>query len=431
MDSVNQYNEEVDLRSDQRAREQHVYVPAFDGLRCLCILMVIVDHVWTEVSAPDSWYHDVARRGWYGVDVFFVLSGFLITWILASEYDATGSISLRRFYWRRFLRLMPAYWIAISINLAVQSFLNPSYFSAMLLALPLFLTYTLNIAVAFGYPKPPLGLAWSLCLEEQFYFFWPWLLRWVGLARGLGIAAWSIAAIAVYRSGVYWWVNGGFGVATTQYTWFRVYHAPDTRMDVILIGCALALSIRTNWGQAIREQIAAQYWFSTAAVLVAAGAIWWGTGGEPSGGSLRSGTIGYTLMALATAGVVAAVFVQPRQWLARLLAWRPMVFVGRISYGIYLFHPLVRYVTYGFLQLHPGTPAPAVKLWLALPMVWFGTIAFAALHYRFIEEPFLSMRGQLSFRAHIPEVLSATVRGREERRESPLPVAVLEDGSQG
>ena len=86
------------------------YVPAFDGLRALCIVAVIAFHV---VSSDRPWLENVARRGWCGVDVFFVLSGFLITWIIATELDQTGTFNLNRFYARRALRLQPTFFTGL------------------------------------------------------------------------------------------------------------------------------------------------------------------------------------------------------------------------------------------------------------------------------------------------------------------------------
>src|SRR5208283_509235 len=105
------------------------YVRAFDGLRALCILAVIAFHV---VSSDRPWLENIARRGWCGVDVFFVLSGFLITWIIATEMDQTGSFNLSRFYARRALRLQPTFFTGLLAVTALMFFFNHAKFLGMM-----------------------------------------------------------------------------------------------------------------------------------------------------------------------------------------------------------------------------------------------------------------------------------------------------------
>src|ERR1700745_1270396 len=103
------------------------YVPAFDGLRTICIAAVMIHHVCYQ-SVQNSFVQHVAQRGWYGVDVFFVLSGFLITMILTAELETSGSINLPRFYVRRFLRLQPGYFSAILLMLIAEGLFHPAGF---------------------------------------------------------------------------------------------------------------------------------------------------------------------------------------------------------------------------------------------------------------------------------------------------------------
>lgn len=148
------------------------YRAALDGLRCVAILPVVGLHAF-------GW----PRQGSLGVDVFFVLSGFLITSLLLAEREATGSVSLRRFYARRALRLLPAlfamlicFLIATLISLSVQGNLDMAHLRRPLLGVAAALTYTANFAGAAGFHPAGLGHLWSLAEEEQFYLLWPPLL---------------------------------------------------------------------------------------------------------------------------------------------------------------------------------------------------------------------------------------------------------------
>jgi hypothetical protein len=129
------------------------YIPAFDGLRAICIFFVIAFHV---VSSDHFWLQDIARRGWCGVDIFFVLSGFLITWVLIAEQDKTDTINLPRFYMRRAMRLQPAYFSGLFAFSLLLFLFHRAKFSVIAYALPYFLTYSLNLGLAFGFLGPSL-----------------------------------------------------------------------------------------------------------------------------------------------------------------------------------------------------------------------------------------------------------------------------------
>jgi peptidoglycan/LPS O-acetylase OafA/YrhL len=382
--------------ADSLSKEHH-YLPAFDGLRTICITAVLVMHIENSFDlCRNTWIHSLFLRGWYGVDVFFVLSGFLITWILTVEWENSATIDLPRFYTRRALRLMPAYYSAITLTLIATRIEKPVSFYEMLWALPFFLTYTLNIAFAFGHAMTPLGLAWSLSLEEQFYFFWPWFLRRFGMRRALKFVIGAVAAIAIYRSALYLWLNGTSPTALNDRIGHRLFNGTDTRFDVILVGCGLALLMRQRRWQWLWDWAANWRPFSTVAVIVAFACTLWFTGGpEPSWASVRSATIGYTVMAISVAAVIMALFLQPTSWVSRLLASPPMVFVGRVSYGIYLFHILVVGAVARFFAIKDGRGLPLWEVVAVFATSWAGVIAVAVVHYYIVELPILNVRGRL------------------------------------
>jgi len=369
------------------ARE-HRYIPSLDGLRAICIAAVIFVHMPAPSGHP--WIAAIHRRGWYGVDMFFILSGFLITWILAVEAESTGTVDLRRFYRARALRLMPAYISTIVLVLAGSRLLDVAQGTAeyRLAGLwPLFLSYTLNIWIA-ATAIWPCGVShfWSLCVDEHFYISWSLIMKRVGLGRVTRVALLAIPAVAVYRTGWYLWMNRGHLAIPSEAAMFRIYYATDTRIDAILVGCALALLMRDARLQGLWQRLERARWFPPLALAVALLTIAWVTQHR-----WRIETFGYTVMAVASSTLLLAVFLQPQSLLARTLAARPLVHLGRISYGVYLFHaPLL-----AALEVKLGFSAKTIEAGRYLPVlaiVAAGSIGAAALHYRAIERPILERR---------------------------------------
>ena len=207
------------------------YRPALDGLRAVAILLVIA-------------YHDgLLEGGFVGVDVFFALSGFLITSLLVEEWRERGTIQLGRFYARRALRLAPALSVFVFTVYAATHWLVPSMAGALegrwALAALLYLT---NILTAYGgeYPLGLVSICWSLAMEEQFYLLWPLLLRTALRAR----LSWRVLALLlgalVFACNV---LRLGLARRGGEEAWLRIYFGPDTRADAILVGCLLAVLV--------------------------------------------------------------------------------------------------------------------------------------------------------------------------------------------
>ncbi len=304
---------------------RHHYVPAFDGLRALAILPVIMLHV-SVLSLQPGWLRQQLTRGWYGVDLFFVLSGFLITWLLIEEIEATGTIVLQRFYFRRFLRLAPAYASMLLALFAATAILDRNGLNKMTQVAPALLTYTYNYQLALEGPHvDQIVIVWSLCVEEHFYLVWPWILRRLGIHRGFYFSAAAVLVLALYRTALYAWMNWGHFASPSAASRIRIYFSTDTRIDVIMVGCLIALSLRQVRTRRLWEK--AQQWrfFPYAAAIVAFISVAWITGGRSSSASLRSATVGYTLGALTVAAVIIAILARPGSGLARALSWSPLV----------------------------------------------------------------------------------------------------------
>jgi peptidoglycan/LPS O-acetylase OafA/YrhL len=294
------------------------YVPALDGVRGVAIAAVLGVHFF---GLPG---------GAYGVDVFFVLSGFLITTLLLEEHAKTGTISLRGFYLRRARRLLPALGgVLVFVALLASSAYEPGRLIEVLAAGGL---YAANIVRA-AFPSVLSGTAldhtWSLAMEEQFYFVWPLVLivllrRRVAAKRMMTVLAASFVAVVVYRA----------GLVAAGASYHRVYFAPDTRADGLVAGCLLAfLRLRD-----VRLPMGASG--AALSVLVAAFALtvsW-----------QFSLAVGLPIVEIASAALILAVTTPCA--VARLLSTRPMVWLGKISYSLYLWHGFVRWLDVSTLQ---------------------------------------------------------------------------------
>ncbi|MGD9571465.1 MAG: acyltransferase family protein [Thermoleophilia bacterium] len=344
------------------------YMPGVDGLRALAVLAVVGYH------AGASWL----PGGFLGVDVFLVISGFLITSLLLSERASTGRIDLRRFWVRRARRLLPAVVVMIAVVLAAMLVLHPGEVGGLRGAVVSSLLYVGNwyqIAVEQSYfeqfARPSvLQHLWSLAVEEQFYLLWPPIMAAciavLGRRRLLigvlaGILASTVAAAVLWAPG-------------TDPS--RIYYGTDTRAAGLLAGVALAfLWPAARLARAARRS-APPALDGIGLAALALLLLLLGTVGE-MGRFLYQG--GFLVTAIVSA-VLLAVVCHPASRLGRALAWAPLVWIGVRSYGIYLWHWPVLMLT------RPGRDVPfdgpaLVALQLGL------TVALAWASYRWVETP--------------------------------------------
>jgi peptidoglycan/LPS O-acetylase OafA/YrhL len=324
------------------------YVGALDGLRGIAILGVIAVHAFGEPVG-----------GFYGVDLFFVLSGFLITTLLLEEHDRSGRIALAAFYRRRAYRLLPGLLTVVAV------------YAALMVASPTALSqiaagglYGANFVIASGshlLDGTPFVPFWSLAAEEQFYLLWPVLLvallqRRVRESRVASVLAFFVVALVLYRSGL--------ALAGASKT--RLYYAPDTHADGLVLGCLLAFLRRR--GLRVPELLG---WLGLTVLLVAFA--------FPS-------LVGGVAYGLAPASIAAALLtgaaLEPGR-LSRCLSFGPLVWLGLISYSLYLWH-------FFCLELFDW------RVQVALPL----TFVVATLCYYKIEKP---LRG--GFRARFGNVV--------------------------
>ncbi len=364
--------------------QKRFYVPAFDGIRAISAVAVLVNHTATICGAPETVFTRICWKGACGVDVFFVLSGFLITWILTTELEGSGNIRLSRFYQRRALRLLPAFFTAVTAAILLSRWQGESFF-AMRWQIFAMLTYTFNLVVAFrGWYSGPLNgyinQTWTLCVEEQFYLVWPFILRRLGPRRALYFALVLIAAAVIHRNHLCEWAET-HGVLTDYLT--RIGASTDTRIDQIFIGCAAALAYRLGWLrklEAFSRYVGSIFSYSSIAL---AGLILFDL--VPLPFNPLSTKVG--MLALTIGLSILAIFLQPRTLVARVLSLKPLVALGRISYGFYLFHKMIVILVHNLVPHCNTLPGTLVTMALAFAI----TTLVSWVHYYAIERRFLNL----------------------------------------
>jgi peptidoglycan/LPS O-acetylase OafA/YrhL len=323
--------------------------------------------------------------GLLGVDLFFVLSGFLITTLLLDEERTRAGVgvALGAFYRRRALRLLPAVLVLLAafalVAVAVGDVREP------VVGVAAGLGYVTNLVLAAGHADalpPELVHLWSLSAEEQFYIVWPLLL--LGLFRGrLGLAALACATAIVLMQ------LRAFDLLASEASTPRIEFGIDTRSVSILVGCALALLLVER---AHVPKVPQRLELVAPVLFVALVVIDW----------KRSLFAGPLLLTALCSAVLVLQALDRSSPVARALAFAPMVFLGRISYGLYLWH-LPVLAAFGVLGVGL-TP-------MAVPAVAVAILVATASYY-LVERPFLRRRRQQAPESrpatvHVPEVVVA------------------------
>ena len=365
-------------------------IPALDGVRGLAILLVILFHhtLMRQETLLDRVYVNVARLGWSGVDLFFVLSGFLITGLLVDS--KSGPHYYRNFYIRRTLRIFPLYYAFLFYTLRICPWLWPDTDLAEMARRAMtgrseawYWLYLSNILFArdenFGHPN--LAVTWSLAIEEQFYLVWPLIVALTS-RRAL---VWTCGGLIVTAFGLRAWL-----VAADAH-WIAPYVLPMCRMDALASGGLVALAMRSEgW----RSESARATLLTRARILagVAAGVvltIWYLE--DPLDDDYWTEplmqTVGYTALALGYAGLVALAAGGPADsWLVRVLSLSALRVLGRYSYALYLFHvPVRRFIRDEYFPVASfptwlGSPLPGQLLFYVVATAPALALAWASWH---------------------------------------------------
>ena len=352
------------LTSDNRSRASRL--PGIDGLRAIAVGLVIVFHLFPATAVG----------GYIGVDIFFVISGFLITGLLLREHAETGRIALGNFWRRRARRLLPALALVVlvcsSIALAIggdvlvgigTQVLGAATFSYNWLALA-------GSASYFDETTPELFRnLWSLAVEEQFYLIWPLIILVLVRARS-PIRVIVVVLAAAASALAMWWLFAAGGNAT------RVYYGTDTHSFGLLAGATLALAMRAKrrMPRAIRVALPPLGVLAIVALI--------GLGVLMATDNPRVYYGGLALVAVLSAVAIAGAIV-PGSFLGRALDIAPLRFVGERSYGLYLWHWPVFVLVSAALPMRDLPQAP----WMLGAAALAITLVAASLSYRFVELP--------------------------------------------
>ena len=348
--------------------------PELDGLRGLAILLVVLAHYGATLSRsslPQHIFRSICDFGWTGVDLFFVLSGFLITRILLRSKGAENYFSA--FYARRVLRIFPLYYVSLLIlfllvmpNLPMAP--NPTFWKRMS-----YFVYIQNWLT----PEQWMGQYWTLGVEEQFYLLWPLVVFCVPRGRILRIAlGFSVVAIVLRCSMLALHVDSEFIGDNTF-----------TRMDALLIGAASACLLRdTLW--VVRLGAWAKGLFVSPAVVLPALYL---VNRSLDRKSTLIASIGYTLIDLSFAALLLALVstADKPSVLQRFFGSSIMRTLGRYSYALYIWHIFVRALVGHFERnvVHLRLP-----WFLDIPLMIGVTLLVSMLSYDLIEQPFLSLK---------------------------------------
>ena len=355
-----------------------VRLPGLDGWRGIAIALVLVSHgTFNEKVADPAWtiFFNMLPRGEDGVRIFFCLSGFLITRLLLREEEKNGAISLRHFYIRRALRILPVYFAYVlavaGLNLWLQwgmtwqNFITPSTFSTG------FWLRRHNTWVFEHF--------WSLAVEEVFYLGWPFALALLPRASRLPLAAMLLVSLPIARTlcvgnnGAFWF---GFGIVMN--------------LDYLMMGCLAALvysPLRAGLAQHGPRAASALQWGGLALVscawMVVRHGGEWGWSGERAqrfdvGPAVTLMAAGFTLAITMTA-------LAPGSLLTRILEWWPLAGLGKISYSIYIWQQVI---------LNPSLGEAAT--WRRFPFNILLAIGAGWLSYHLFEKRFLLLKERYS-----------------------------------
>lgn len=336
------------------------HLPALDGLRAVAVFLVMLYH-FGFAHVP----------GGMGVHMFFVLSGFLITWLLLKEQEGTGTVSLRNFFVRRSLRIFPAFYAFWALYIGAFGIARKKIIWTQALCS---LFYVNNYFQAIhGEPNTGLGHTWSLGVEEQFYLIWAplFLLLCCSRARvrkalvGLIIALWIYREVLVLGLGVF----QGY-----------VYEAFDTRADNLFVGCLLAVALRTGYAARVWRFLCCHAALSivTVALLFGSISLQWHFG------TFYRDAVGFVVEPVFVAVLIAQTIAFHKAFLWRWLQFRWIRYLGRISYSLYLYqNPIMEPV-----RRHLPGHSTGFQLGAALCVV----IAMASASYFIVEKPFLRLK---------------------------------------
>jgi peptidoglycan/LPS O-acetylase OafA/YrhL len=348
-------------------------IPSLDGIRAISILMVVYGHLCGTLHFPVSipeygrWCGDVAHLG---VLVFFVISGFLITSLLMSEREMTGATSLKRFYLRRIVRIFPAFY-AFLLVMAIATLFGVVQLTGRDFAYAI--TYMVNFEPNRGLP---IGHLWSLSVEEQFYLLWPLTLLILRERRALIVAIAAIFIGPLVRVAIREWI---FHVDPHSLNGMQTSF--PAMFDYLAAGCALALLRPWLLTRTWYLWLTASPWLALAVPLVLLI--------NRMGSHTAAILLGSPLMNIGIALLIESSTRHASSLAGRLLNWKPVVFLGVLSYSLYLWQsPFLNHRSSAWIHAFPQN-------------LIFAFLA-ALASYALIERPFVRLRRKLRRDSGLP-----------------------------
>jgi peptidoglycan/LPS O-acetylase OafA/YrhL len=347
------------------------HVPALDGVRGIAVLLVLAFHAWPH----RAW----TAFGWTGVDLFFVLSGFLITGVLVDGRNTPDRA--RTFYVRRALRIMPLYYGALLLLLVVLPLVHPpqdAVYAEIAGAQAWLWTYTSNWFI--GLHHPPffnyVNHFWSLAVEEQFYLLWPFVVWHATRETAMKVAAAALGVALVCRT----------ALVLSGHDWLAPYFLTPCRLDALAVGALIALALRAPGDRAqVAQRVSRLMAYAGMAGVAVLAVVVIRSGWQFAAPSRRVDTLGITAVGLTFGWLVTVAAIrQPR-----LLEWGALRAAGRYSYGLYVVHP--------FVIAYADTRWP-----IATGSIVGGTLTAAAslllacASYHGYEKHFLSLKSRLA-----------------------------------
>ena len=393
---------------------QGFYHPELDVLRFVAFLAVFMHHALPRDAslyirnglspAATQWLLTAKEAGAFGLDLFFALSAYLITELLLREHRSRGSFSVTNFYIRRALRIWPLYFTFLALTVfVIPTILPRENFGTIYIAS--FAFFVGNwVCATKGIPFSVAGPLWSISVEEQFYIGWPLLLRFFGINRikQLAIAMLALAFVTRIVLVLYGVKHPGVWCNTLA------------RLDPIALGAILAFFLRGRSPQ-INNVL-------RVVLCAAAFGSWWLIARYLSQDGTSS-VATYALSGLASVLLLMAVL----RGEARLLSIRPfswLVYLGRISYGLYVFHLFALAMMMGVLFV-PGLGIP-ISYEFRVLFSFLLTVALASTSYALLEQPFLKLKERFTYRSgHKPSATRSVIPTGFSKDERPAAVSHL------
>jgi peptidoglycan/LPS O-acetylase OafA/YrhL len=348
-----------------------IYFPELDGLRFLAFLLVFIHHHQLFLSIPQLAF--LSNFGWIGVDLFLTLSAFLITKLLIEEHQKTGQISFKFFFLRRILRIWPPYFLTVLLSICVSIYLNGVFDFKLSNRLMGLLTFTDNIISAFkGFnPLPYTTHLWTISYEEQFYIVIPF-------------AIYFLIKCSKQQRLKYFFIICFVGTACKLLFIFKslphpvIWTLPFAHFESILLGVAIAFGGLNFLLNSFSTPVIGIFGIVCFAVLCFL----------PNINTLSYALLlSYLLVGLSTSCVVFAVL--NNNFLKKILSQKVLVFLGKRSYGLYLFHFLGNGFA-GHLSVH--YPMLPNNLYASFAYSFLFSVAAAIISYQFLEKPFLKLK---------------------------------------